>query len=277
MTLAVHFVTLLIFYQVWWAHQRVGTFLSWPSWMQQFPVGSYHYCRDHVEHIILWELYPLKKNIFNWCVPSSSLIEEESQHWRNLSYACHIQVNPRKQLSLKIQSFSNSLFTFFTFFSVFAFAGRAGGELILLPLAVWQNTLFVNYQVIFYRFNGGNENASDHDWWIFVIDWTCVNCRSEFLLVCDRDHLASFAQVPCSFGHLVIWSLGQLVSWSLGHLIPWSVGHLVPWSVGHLVPSSFGHLVIWSFDPSVSWSFGPLVIWSFGPLVSWDDFDLNFQ
>ena len=82
----------------------------------------------------------------------------------------------------------------------------------------------IKYQVIFYRLNGGNENAGGRDWWIINFDWTWVNCRSEFLLVCDRDHLASFAQVIWSLGHLVIWSLGPLVIWFLGHLVIWSLG-----------------------------------------------------
>ena len=57
--------------------------------------------RHHLEHIIL-----CLRSIFNRCVPSPTLTVEESQHWRNLSYACHIQVvttwlTPSKQSSHK--------------------------------------------------------------------------------------------------------------------------------------------------------------------------------
>ena len=90
--------------QVWWALQHAGTFLSWPSWMQQFPAGNYHYCLHQKSP---WTQYTLRiMPFFHRCVPSPTLTVEESQHWRNLSYACHIQVvttwlTPSKQSSHK--------------------------------------------------------------------------------------------------------------------------------------------------------------------------------
>ena len=118
--------------------------------------------RHHLEHIIL-----CLRSIFNRCVPSPTLTVEESQHWRNLSYTCHIQVDLRKTVipsvyfiqslnsleSSQPQWFRSTLaplqddhfcvclhyclckttiYVFFPFFSIFAFAGRPSSY--FLPL-----------------------------------------------------------------------------------------------------------------------------------------------
>ena len=73
-------------------------------------------------------------------------------------------------------------------------AGCWRAELNLFPLAIWQNALLIDHQVR--RFKSADSDDNDDkscDTNILMI-YFFVH-RSEFLLVCDRGHLASFAQV----------------------------------------------------------------------------------
>jgi len=95
----------------------------------------------------------MNASVPSWCIPSPTLTVEESQHWKDLSLACHIQND-----------------------------------------------------------EGVNSTCSH---WQFDKAQFSSTIKSEFLLVCDRDHLASFAQtiyfIAMVFGVMTFGILSDIV------------------------------------------------------------------